>query len=135
MKPKRGGAERFYRQWSFWHDYCQCCGVSAHRASWPGLSTHHIVKFGRVHAACNLLRLCHRCHSLAEGLTVRDRDGNPYPKLTLGICLWLKGADEPEDFDLDHLSELYGRNLPDLEPVPWCFEREWLSCHRKARLR
>lgn len=134
-KPHRGpAADRFYREWSLTHDYCQCCGRPERPTDWPQASTHHIVKPGRSHEACNLLRLCHRCHLCAEGHFVTGPSGYPYPLLRQDRCLWLKEADEPDDYDLKRLIELQGWNLPDLVEVPECFELDWLRWGRRARI-
>jgi hypothetical protein len=117
----------FYAEWALSHDHCQACGIPAREAAfqrWPGLSTHHMVKFKRSDEACNLLRLCKRCHDLAEGLTIRER-GVLYPTLRLPVCLTLKLSREPGDFDAERLRVLYGRPLPDMQPVPEVIEAEF----------
>lgn len=91
------------------HPRCQACGAT------HGLQIHHIVKQGRAHEPTNLLRLCVRCHHLAEGLDVRGRDGRLLPKLTIGNCLWLKRDQEPAVYDAARLQELRGSRLPDPE--------------------
>lgn len=117
----------FYRQWAEEHDHCQACGIDAQRAvfeRWPGLSTHHIVKFRRSDERCNLLRLCQRCHDLAEGRQIRV-GGLLLPHLTLAVCLGLKLCREPQDMSLERLEELYGRRLPDPGEIPEVIEREY----------
>lgn len=107
--PVRDVAGR--REWEVRHNWCQSCGVSKDRAPWPGLSTHHVVRQGRSDEKTNWLRLCHRCHQRAEGLTVRV-NGVVLPKLTLANCLYLKRHHDPEEFDERRLAELYHQALP-----------------------
>lgn len=129
--------EDFYQWWGIEHCYCACCG------STNGLSTHHIVKQGRAHEACNLLRLCvHPCHDLAEGLDVPDPAGLAWkhskthgdittrllPKLTIGHCLFLKWINDPHEYDGLRLQELRGSRLPDPEPV----DERFLNSLRRA---
>lgn len=131
--------ERFYRQWSAARAFCYACGGPG---DFRGLQTHHIVKQGRSHEACNLVRLCARCHELAEGLDVRGPAKTVYlrrgrrvieerglgdllPKLTIGMCLTLKAMHDPDEVDLSRLQELRGSRLPDPEPVPEFFTREY----------
>ena len=124
---------KFYAAWNAAHDYCQACGVPAHLAAnqphcaGVPLSTHHIVKFCRSDEATNLLRLCYRCHQLAEGANLRV-DGDLLPKLKLPVCLTIKQARDPEVLNLERLAELFGRTLPDAEPIPEFIElsyRRW----------
>lgn len=119
--------EGFYREWGAEHAYCHVCGISesqARRIWWPGLSSHHIVKAGRSHEACNLLRLCDLHHRLAEGAQVRE-GGELLPKLTLAICLTVKMIRDPGAWNPERLTQLFRRNLPDLEPIPPVFESEY----------
>ncbi len=134
-KNHPGKDEEFYREWSARHWYCAACGRT------DGLSTHHLIKAGRAHEACVLLRLCWEpCHMLAEGLDVPRpegcrmewRDGgfeyHPYfPKLTIGICLSLKLRADPGELstaaDWQRLEQLRGSRLPDLEEIPELFQR------------
>lgn len=123
---------RFYTQWNRLHTYCQCCGVPWRYATLGKLTTHHIVKFRRSDEACNLLRLCLQCHDLAEGHTIRNpHTREPYPRITLGICLGLKALREPSDFDSERLTVLYGRRLPDPEVLPEVFARAWRYWERR----
>lgn len=114
--------------WAYRHPYCTACGidaVAAYRERWPGLECHHIVKPGREDSACNLLRLCHRCHSLAEGLSIRV-DGVLLPKLPLAVCLTIKLVRNPDEFDAVRLAQLYHRALPEMEPIPAVIEAEYV---------
>lgn len=120
-----------YRAWSLAHPWCQCCGVPAAAAEYPGLSVHHIVKQGRAHEATNLIKLCHLHHRLAEGDTIRGPVGTPLPLLTLGVCLTLKATREPGEFDPARLAALRGRPLPPFAPVPAEFE----AAYRRRRPR
>lgn len=131
-KPSKD--EDFYKDWGRAHWYCAACGGPG---GWPGLTTHHIVKQGRAHEACNLLRMCrHPCHDLAEGLTVvgddkwkRSPSGKRWkvayslPKITIGIALSLKLRCDPAEVDFARLQELRGSRLPDPEPIPIFFQR------------
>lgn len=121
-KSRPNKDEARYREFALAHPHCQCCGLHESR-SWPPLSNHHIIKSGRSHDWCNLLRLCgHPCHSLAEGLDVRDEStGLLIPKLTIGVCISIKLECDPDGFDLDRLRTLRGSRVPDPEPVPEFF--------------
>lgn len=112
--------EEAYKAWGAVRARCAACGKSG-RQAWPGLTTHHIVKPGRSHDPCNLLRLCGRCHDLAEVLDVRGPDGELLPKLTMAICLTIKMRADPGEYDAGRLEELYGKRLPDPEPIPALF--------------
>lgn len=113
----------FYRAWALAHPFCQCCGVpEAAAPNAPGcggisLSTHHIVKFKRSDEACNLLRLCQRCHDLAEMRSVRVK-GELLPLLYLSVVLTIKRVRDPDAWDPARLEILFGRPLPDPDPVP-----------------
>lgn len=122
IQPPPSKDKDFYKAWSLRHTWCQACGVSQCRAPWPGLSTHHFVKPHRAHEAPVLLRLCDPCHRAAEGLTVRLEDGTVMPKLTIGICRTLKLVREPEEVNDERAAQLFGRNLPDHEPIPVFYE-------------
>jgi len=126
--PRRGPeAEQFYKDWSASHYFCFACGVPCGRAAWPGLSTHHLIKQGRSHEACNFLRLCHQCHRLAEGDQIRQ-NGLLLPKLPLSVCLTVKRFRDPDVWWPERLAQLYLKPLPELEPLPWFFEdqfRKW----------
>ena len=119
-KVKANKDEDAYKEWGAVRTRCAACNRTA-RQAWPGLTTHHIVKAGRSHDPCNLLRLCQRCHDLAEVLDVRGEDGELLPKLTLTICLTLKMRADPQEYDAARLEELYRKPLPDPEPIPFIF--------------
>ncbi len=106
-------------------DYCWACGVPGHRALWPGLQIHHIVKPGRSDERANLSRLCNHCHCLAEGHSIRNDAGILWPWITLPRCLWLKKRIDPRNYDRARLQELYGQSLPRATKVPIVFLREW----------
>lgn len=116
--------EKFYKAWGKAHGHCQCCGYSG-SAFGRTLTSHHIIKPGRSHEACNLLRLCQRCHSLAELLQVRGKDKEVMPKLTIGVCLAIKLTREPEAFDAARLEVLLGQKLPEVGVIPEIFEKEY----------
>jgi hypothetical protein len=120
--------KRLYDLYLEEHPYCQICGVPSHVApntnGGIGLSRHHIVKFGRSDEKCNLLSVCARCHSLAEGRLIRVGE-SLLPKLTLGIVLTLKQLRTPNEYNAERLAQLYGQTLPDLEQVPDWVVAEW----------
>ena len=120
---------KFYAEWNKRHTHCQCCGIPEHHARslrWPGLSTHHIIKLGRADEAPNLLRLCQRCHDLAENRQIRDpQTRQVLDRLPLAVCLTLKFTREPDQFDAVRLAELYKKNLPEMEPIPAGYELEY----------
>ncbi len=131
-KPKKNA--ELYARWCDDHDFCQCCGIAKELASFmrfPGLSTHHICKAGRVHHPANLIRLCARCHDLAEGLDTPMwlPDGSKWypPKLRTTHMMWLKRSREPKEYDEAVLRKLHMRPLPELEPVPGVFNIEYLA--------
>lgn len=113
--------ENAYREWSARRVFCYACGYPG---DWLPLQTHHIVKPGRSHDACNLVRLCHRDHCLAEGLDVREF-GKLLPKLTIGMCLTLKQHMDPDEYDAARLEQLRGSRLPDAEPIPEYFLEQY----------
>ncbi len=126
--------------WGLEHDRCMCCFASAERAAfefWPGLQTHHLVKRSRRRCdePWNLLRLCQRCHDLAELHTYRER-GIVVPKLPFEICLWVKRDQDYSSWSPLRLGEIYGRQLPRPTPLPEYFvrERERLGLNTKARI-
>jgi len=111
------------RQWASSHDCCQVCGIDEQKARWAGitgLQTHHIIKPGRSDEACNLLRVCERCHRIIEGECVPDENGGHWPPLTLAHVLYCKQEHDPQEFDLDRLTALW-RNRQrsrDFDPLP-----------------
>lgn len=117
-----------YRLWASERQWCHCCGIDADLAvfAYAGipLSTHHIVKAGRSDEACNLLRLCGRCHDLAEGRNLRVASVL-LPHLTIAVCLTIKATRDAEAHDPARLAVLFGRRLPDPEPIPPVFEWEF----------
>ena len=134
-KPSKDTA--FYADWGRAHDYCAACGRDG---GIFGLSTHHIVKQGRAHEACNLLRVCiSPCHDLCELLDVRGPakyainsrgcverfPGELLPKITLGIALSMKLRCDPAEVDMARLQELRGSRLPEPEPIPDEFIRSF----------
>ena len=124
-KPVHDKARR--QSWADEHECCACCHWNYYSGYGNWLTTHHLAngKYGRSDEECNLLRLCERCHRLAEMENVRQSNGVLYPKLTLGIVLTLKLESDSEHYDPARLCELMHRaSLPDLEPVPEVFLRE-----------
>lgn len=142
LRPRRKPSkdEKFYTAWGKAHDFCAACGRTEGGAF--GLSTHHIVKQGRAHEACNLLRLClHPCHDLAEGMSIRVPadtmrnngtlagywhmqgifPGGCLPKITIGIALSMKLRCDPAEVDMSRLQELRGSRLPDPAEIPTYF--------------
>jgi hypothetical protein len=119
--------EKGRRVWALRHGYCQACGrtAGAWGREWGGLSTHHIVKFRRSDEPCNFLRLCGRCHDLAEGRQVPMAGGGYWSALTVGVCLTLKRVREAEEWDQDRLTTLFGRTLPEAAPLPSLIEKEY----------
>jgi hypothetical protein len=111
-----------YSLWNRYHTYCQVCGIPSRIALAQArpLSTHHLIKKARSDEPCNLLRLCLRCHNLAELLQIED-----YPLLTLAILLTVKSVREPDGHAPSRLSELLHKNLPDPMPIPSVFVEEF----------
>jgi hypothetical protein len=124
-RPVRDESGR--RVWNLQHGHCQACGrtAGAWGREWGGLSTHHIVKFRRSDEDCNYLRLCGRCHELAEGARIPHPDGGHWPLLTQGVCLTLKRTRESQQWNPARLAELFGRALPCPEPIPSLIEQEY----------
>lgn len=116
-------SKAFYTEWNKQHSQCMVCGIRSRLAGWirwPGLSTHHIVKPGRAHEATNLIRMCHRCHNLAEGQRYSGHiNGKPFvwERITIPMVLWCKIRSEPEVVNLDRLNELQGCYLEAPTPV------------------
>jgi hypothetical protein len=111
----------FRKAWSARHDHCQACGLHVSAMPFPGGSVHHIIKAGRSDECVNLLKLCGRCHDLAELLTIKV-DGRPLPTLGWRTCCTLKMLREPEEFDCHRLATLASRYTLDLPPVPLAIE-------------
>lgn len=121
-KSKVGAVKdaKMYAEWNREHDRCMTCGrdeVEAARECWPGLTTHHIEKFKRSDERCNLIRLCTRCHNIAEGHLILEQ-GTRLPPLTMGVILWVKRRLEPADHCPERLTVLRGRPLPEEKPIP-----------------
>ncbi len=138
-KPKKNAA--WYAQWSAAQTHCHCCGIEQEEAAqirFPGLSTHHIVKTGRVHTPTNVIRLCQRCHDCAEGLDtpVWLPDGTKwyYPKLSLANVLWMKARRAPEEFDRVRLRQIHMRPLPDEEAPHMVYLAEYVHWQRGNHL-
>jgi hypothetical protein len=115
----------FYKDWSNARPYCMACGIPARKMPFPGASVHHIVKFRRSDEPTNLLKMCGVCHDSAEGIERIGPFGIPWPLLPLGVCLSIKAAREPADFDIDRLRVLYGFGLPEMLPIPPEVEASW----------
>jgi len=113
-----------YAIWNRAHPFCQACGIPANAAlrDVRGLSTHHLIKKARSDEPANLVRLCQRCHDLAELLQVAD-----FPLLTLAILLTVKRIRDPGEYDPDRLAALLHKSLPDPQPIPEVFLTEFRS--------
>ena len=96
---------------------CACCWIGVNPFLSRKLEIHHLIKQGRSDERCNLLRLCNECHRLAEMESIRE-NGDLLPKLTLGMCLWLKLESDYGHHDLRRLTELYHKRLPECELLP-----------------
>jgi hypothetical protein len=117
--------------WAGLSPRCACCWIDhrkAERERWPGIQVHHIIKRSRHRCdePWNLLRLCERCHRLAEGETIRDR-GVVLPKLSLGHTLWLKFVADPHEWEPEKMAAIYHRELPPLLGLPDAFQAERYS--------
>lgn len=131
-KPKKNAD--WYAEWGANQTDCHCCGIAGELAAhvrYPGLSTHHIAKAGRVHTATNVLRLCQRCHDLAENLDtpVWLPDGTKwyFPKLTFAHCHWLKLNRSPKEYDAETLKRLRMGVLDEPEEPPAVFRAEYVA--------
>lgn len=111
------------RRWAATKFRCAACWVdhrTAERMNLTGLQSHHIIKRSRIRCdrPWNLLRLCERCHRLAEGECIRE-GGVVWPVLTEGHCLWLKFLADPQEWRPRLLAELKTpTRLDGLLPVP-----------------
>jgi RNA polymerase subunit RPABC4/transcription elongation factor Spt4 len=128
------------RQWADRRECCQVCGIDEHNARWvqiTGLQTHHIIKAGHSDEACNLLRVCERCHRIIEGESVPGENGSCWPHLTLAHVLYCKQEHDPQQYDPDRLTVLWRNRqrtrdfdpLPAPEPLPDMYTAErmqWL---------
>lgn len=114
-KPVRDA--KFRKAWSESNDRCQVCGKTDEESrrdnGGVGLETHHIIRFKRSDEACNLLRVCSKCHGLIHDSVFRDSGGREIPHLTLGAIIAIKASHG--EFDLARLQELYGQALPEAE--------------------
>jgi len=122
-------------EWTNSHNCCQVCGIDEHKARWvgiTGLQTHHIIKPGRSDEACNLLRVCERCHRIIEGESVPAENEGHWPPLTLAHVLGCKQEHDPQEFDPDRLTVLWRNRerslafdpLPRPEPLPDAYIEE-----------
>ena len=116
--------ERAWR-WGQEHEACAACWAYIGMFG-VMLENHHIIKTGRSDEELNLLRLCRRCHKLAEGERIRDDEGNLLPHITLAIALTLKMESDIEHWRPKRLEELRHSCLPNPEPIPAFFLRERL---------
>ena len=116
-----------YAYFSLTRQACHLCGIPlrfSQRQWGRALTNHHIIKPGRSDDICNLLRLCQRCHDSAEGRDV-VYSGVRYPKISIGVCLFLKKISEPGNYDQKRLEILFGKNLPQMEKIPSIYSQEW----------
>lgn len=117
------------REWASTKTACSACWidhVEAERYGFLGLQSHHVIRRSRIRCdrPWNLLRLCERCHRLAEGECIRV-DGVVLPVLTEGHCLWLKLTADPDEWRPKMLAKLKAPvKLEGLLPVPVFFIRE-----------
>lgn len=137
-------SETFYKKWNREHNAkCMICGITeweARWARWPGLETHHIVKPGRAHEATNLIRVCQRCHLLAEGHSITGQLNGVrfcWPRLPMESVIWSKLLADGACVDLMRLSELLGRYVPKPEPYSHlvtmeAFDRQVIASTRKT---
>ena len=125
--PERGAVDPKKRDdkvrsaWAQAKSNCQACGIPAtliwERSGVPH-SVHHIVKTRpKADEPCNWLFLCAYCHSSVEGVRIVDSKGRRWPRLTNARALWIKLHSDPTEWDPDRLEALWGRSLPELEPV------------------
>ena len=121
MKTLKDPAAR--REWALARPRCQCCGHDF--SEWVrGRTVHHIAKPGRADVPANWLCLCVTCHQAAELLQV-IHDGRRVTKLPLALCLALKRRADPDEYDPEILTRLYGQRLPDVADISEELEREW----------
>jgi len=109
-------------------DKCAACWRTTYRTRrgeyLQNLETHHMIKQGRLHERCNLLRLCNRCHDLTELARIKRDDGTYWPYLKLAHCLTLKIESDLAYVDFERLEEIYRKRLPEALPVPEAFIAE-----------
>lgn len=130
--PEEQVAQEALREWGRKKPRCACCWIGHQQAEferWPGIQVHHIIKRSRHRCdePFNLLRLCERCHRLAEGERVRQDSGELFPILTLGLTMWLKLTEDQAEWNPERLGQIYHRALPGLLPVPRVF---WIERHK-----
>lgn len=132
-KPRRGDRPDVRSEWAF--SQAQRCAVCWAPGFLRGvdLHKHHLLGGSRrIDDPRNLLFLCMqwgdgacRCHDLLHGERIRRADGTLWPNLTLGMLLGVKKECDSANFDLEWLQETLGRRrLPDIEPLPVCFQLE-----------
>ena len=115
--------------WSQTKPECAACWIGHREAESngiAGLSSHHLIKRSRIRCdrPWNLLRLCERCHRLAEGECIRV-NGIVLPVLTEGHCLWLKLTSDPDEWRPKLLAKLKApMKLEGLLPPPEFLVRE-----------
>lgn len=118
MKSRPIKSPELLREFALEHWRCACCWRKSGYTIATRLETHHLVKPGRSDERCNLLRLCNRCHRLAEGERIRGADGELLPTLRLEHCLWLKRESDRRHWRPSRLAVLRRRALPQrVEPA------------------
>ena len=110
---------------------CACCWAPL---DGPGieLHKHHLLTGSkRIDDPRMLLLLCFqwgdfrpRCHDIYHGHRIPKRNGGYWSALTLGHLLVLKAENDQENYDPHWLTKVYGRPLPDPEPLPEEYIRE-----------
>ncbi len=124
-------------KWGREREFCFACGAGSYGLH--VLTTHEMLggKDGRSQEPCNYFRCgWSPCHELASMLDVRgpswthrtmgSMKGDLLPKLPLGVVLSMRMRAEPlTEEELARLTELHGRPLPTMLPIPEHFVRLW----------
>ena len=118
------------QQYTASRNWCLVCGITGNKASWPGLSCHHLIIPGRSDEETNYAVLCAQCHNIVHGGRVRV-GGELLPSLSTSSMLAVKEEREPELFDMKRLVALYrgqaasdrGARPLDFAPIPLYYDR------------
>lgn len=125
-----------YAEFTAAHVWCWACGAPFMAAfclddiDFPRhLERHHIVAQPRVVDRRVLALLCHMCHRLVEGATIRTERYGVLPALKLAHVLWLKSRhDGPLDNKFLCAHSIRSRMPRPVQP-PVFYRRLYLSRH------
>lgn len=122
-KTQKEMYERFMDEFPF----CFSCGWSGGGTLWgfPKIDNAHIIGgAGRKHDRRDIIRLCHFCHRVSHGDTIKI-DGKKAPQISLENMLWLKFKIDAEHYDREYLREIRMQYLPPAAKPNKFYETLW----------